>query len=1053
MYQRLASQLQKQLNSLVDQYDERLHIVPGYANLPESVRRDLERRVLQLVIECLKTNDDSQLIQYIRERAEQVLVHGFQPEWFQQAVIIPQKMLTPLTKTVEESNFIWSALGQAQATAWEIVARERRRLEQQAQESLARRNIQVQTSIEITQEIAAATDLDELFQRVVTLIKERFDYYHTQLFRLEPAQDAVMLITGYGDVGRKMLAAGHCLRLGQGIIGAAAATGHSVLVSDVTQSADWQPNPLLPDTQCELAVPIKLRDQVLGILDVQSDQVNALTEDDRLLLEGLCGPMASVMESTRLLERTETLYHLSSQLNAAQVYDDVLTALRQHTLLQECDLNISINLFDRPWVGADMPEWSIALARWSKLPMGAVSARYPLRAFSAAPTLLHPDEPTIISNVQNDPRLDAASRELYGKRFGAGSTIFLPLITAGKWIGYVNAIFSQPRTFDEEAVRMTTTAVEQASTVIESLYRLAELAHSEAQLLEALRVARLANWEYDVASDTFTFNDQFYALLRTTAEREGGYTMSSARYAQRFVHPEDAPLVGREVQLAIEATDPNFSRELDHRIIYADGQMGYFMVRFRIEKDAQGRTVRTRGANQDITERKQIERALIREQSLMRALMETVTDHIYFKDLQSRFLQTSQSQANAFGLSTSEEVKGKTDFDFFTEEHARPAFEDEQEIMRTGRSMTKEERETWPDRPDTWVLTTKFPLRDEVGNIIGTFGVSKDITERKQVEETLAAERNRLRTLIDSLPYYVYVKDRDSRFVINNAAHLRLLGAQSQEEVVGKRDADYFYSENSEQFYSDEQELMNIGQPLINQEQIVLEPLTGRKFWGLSTKVPLVDQDGEVTGFVGFTQDITERKQSEQRMEEALHEAERLYAAVSHEGWQAYRRTGSLEEGYLFDSTSIKSAEHVWEPEIAQALEQRALVTSQSEQRAVAVAPLSVRGEAIGALGVYDDPARPLSAEELDLIETVAEQVALALESARLFDQTQRDAEREHTINRVTSRIRNARSVDEVLSIAAQELRLATRASRSVVEILPVPDQPTSSGNGEGVKA
>jgi GAF domain-containing protein len=94
-----------------------------------------------------------------------------------------------------------------------------------------------------------------------------------------------------------------------------------------------------------------------------------------------------------------------------------------------------------------------------------------------------------------------------------------------------------------------------------------------------------------------------------------------------------------------------------------------------------------------------------------------------------------------------------------------------------------------------------------------------------------------------------------------------------------------------------------------------------------------------------------------------------------------------------------------------------------------------------------------LNQEDLDLIETVAEQVALALEGARLFDQTQRDAEREHTINRVTSRIRNARSVDEVLAVAAQELRLATRAARSVVEIMPATDQPARSGNGEGVKA
>ncbi len=484
---------------------------------------------------------------------------------------------------------------------------ERKWLEQRIQDSLEQRSNQVQVGIQVAQEIAAAHDLDELLLRVVTLIKERFAYYHTQIFRYEPAQDAVVLHVGYGDIGQKMVMAGHKLDLGQGVVGTAAATGHSLLATDVRQSPNWRPNPNLPDTQGELAVPIQLRDQVLGILDVQSDRANALTDEDRLLLEGLCGQIASAMESTRLLERTETLYNISSRLNAAQTYDDILTTLRQYTVLHQADLNISLNLFDRPWVDEAMPEWSIALCRWSALPTNAVSSRYPLKAFSAAPVLLRPDEPTIITDVQQDPRLDDAARELYAKRFGAGSTIFVPLVAAGEWIGYVNGIFRQPRTFSEEETRVLVAAVGQASTVIESLRRLDELTTSESQLSEALRTSRLANWEYDVAADTFTFNDRFYALLRTTAEREGGYTMPSAQYAQRFVHPEDAPFVGREVQLAIEATDPNFTRQLDHRIFYADGEMGYFSVRFQIEKDAQGRTVKTFGANQDITERKQVE--------------------------------------------------------------------------------------------------------------------------------------------------------------------------------------------------------------------------------------------------------------------------------------------------------------------------------------------------------------------------------------------------------------------------------------------------------------
>jgi PAS domain S-box-containing protein len=182
---------------------------------------------------------------------------------------------------------------------------ESRQLALQIQDSLARRAQQVQTSTEIAQEIAAAPALDELFVRVVTLIKERFDYYHAQIFRYEPAVDAFALVAGYGQAGEALLAAGHHLALDQGVVGASAATGQPVLAADVTQDPAWVPNPHLPDTQGELAVPIKWRDQVLGILDVQSDQAGALTEEDQILLEGLCGQIAIAIESTRLQQEME----------------------------------------------------------------------------------------------------------------------------------------------------------------------------------------------------------------------------------------------------------------------------------------------------------------------------------------------------------------------------------------------------------------------------------------------------------------------------------------------------------------------------------------------------------------------------------------------------------------------------------------------------------------------------------------------------------------------------------------------------------------------------
>lgn len=182
---------------------------------------------------------------------------------------------------------------------------ESRRLEQEIRELLDRRTRQVQTSTEIAQEIAAATELNELFRRVVTLVKDRFGYYHVQIFRHAPEQNALVMVEGYGATGEKMKAAGHSRRYGEGVVGTAAATGEPVLASDISQDPHWVPHPDLPDTEGELAVPIKLRDRVLGILDVQSDTAGALTEEDQVMLLGLAGQIASAIEGTRLRQEME----------------------------------------------------------------------------------------------------------------------------------------------------------------------------------------------------------------------------------------------------------------------------------------------------------------------------------------------------------------------------------------------------------------------------------------------------------------------------------------------------------------------------------------------------------------------------------------------------------------------------------------------------------------------------------------------------------------------------------------------------------------------------
>ncbi len=175
--------------------------------------------------------------------------------------------------------------------------------------------------------------------------------------------------------------------------------------------------------------------------------------------------------------------------------------------------------------------------------------------------------------------------------------------------------------------------------------------------------------------------------------------------------------------------------EVDEEYPSGDGKIRHLHVVKSPVFGPDGSIIGTQGMLFDVTGHKQAEAELSYERELLRSLLDYSPDPIYFKDAQSRFLRTSKNLAKFHGLKHAEDLVGKTDFDFFTEEHARPAFEDEQEILRTGRPIIgKVEKEVFKDGRESWALTSKMPLRDQDGRIIGTFGISKDITAIKEAE-------------------------------------------------------------------------------------------------------------------------------------------------------------------------------------------------------------------------------------------------------------------------------------------------------------------------------
>ncbi len=208
----------------------------------------------------------------------------------------------------DENNEVYGVLGTF------IDVTDRVSLQHDARVSLEKRSRQVALTTQVAREVANATDLNQLYEEVVNQVKEQFGYYHVQLLKYDPALDTVALIAGYGDAGKKMLEMNHAMPMGVGLIGTAADTGQSVLRPHIARDPNWKANPLLPNTKGEIAVPIVSKSAVLGVLDVQSDIAGALTADDQIMLEGLCGQIAIAIESTNLRQDLEAQVRELTQL-------------------------------------------------------------------------------------------------------------------------------------------------------------------------------------------------------------------------------------------------------------------------------------------------------------------------------------------------------------------------------------------------------------------------------------------------------------------------------------------------------------------------------------------------------------------------------------------------------------------------------------------------------------------------------------------------------------------------------------------------------------------
>ncbi|HBY09048.1 MAG TPA: hypothetical protein DEH22_15185 [Chloroflexi bacterium] len=947
-------------------------------------------------------------------------------------------------------------------TIWRDIS-VRKRLQQETENIMERRGYQVQISTEIAQEIVEVSEISELYEKIVSLTKERLGYYHTQLLQYQPTQDAVVLVTGYGEIGHQMQAQGHHMPMGSGLIGTAAATGETIMRPTLADDPDWQPNPLLPDTKGEIAVPIKLGDEILGVLDVQSDRAGALSDDDRLLLEGLCGQIAVAMEQTRLREEMEErldeinrLYRAMSRegwesfrqsgdlpsgfqydqtgvhpLSGGQIFtetfanmpmtipgggtigsleiaedpekplspedkafiqqisEQVALALESARLFEQTQSSLaetqSLYRFNQAISGqTELEDIYQAVARmicdemgfsgsWIALyepdnqvlrgvtginiPEDRLKASLPIEQATPATLAAKLRQSIIVNDPQNDAYLADLPMEM---RATMGKAISIPIKSGEKLRGVIAASRPENGTdIGEREERMLQVignqlaiAIERTQLFEQTQAALAAIQESEAQLSEALEIARLGNFEYDVENDLFTFNDHFYSIFHTTVQEIGSYKMSSGDYAQKFVYSDDLPMVGDEIGKALSSTERFYTTNLEHRIKYADGGVGYISVNVNVERDENGRITRYYGANQDITERKLAEEAVRQAQERAQTILETVTLPMVITRLADGLLTFANPPAAEITGVPLEELVDSPAPDFYANPEERTAFVGELSTKGFVNNMQVLLKRS--NQSTFWSLLSArtFTYQGEP-SILTTI---TDISERIAAQEATAKRAAELATV---------------------AQIGTTISTILQEE------------------------------PLL--ETVVLQ--TRERFDLYHCHIFLADQS---------------------------HQTLHIKAC----GWEAgSSHTGTHGDTLIHidqEKSLVAQAARSQEPVIVNDvlnnpnwLPNELLPNTRSEM----AIPLIAGNNLFGILDVQSNEINHFTQEDVSIMTTLASQVSVALQNARTYAQTQQQAENEAMINLISQRIQSTTSVENALQVAIRELGRALGAKRTNIQL------------------
>jgi len=387
-------------------------------------------------------------------------------------------------------------------------------------------------------------------------------------------------------------------------------------------------------------------------------------------------------------------------------------------------------------------------------------------------------------------------------------------------------------------------------------------------------------WKWDLKKDVFNLGQSFWKSLQ---ENYPDHFAASDKAKDYFIHTA-LETVKDTIQRATALTDnSHFSISTEHQL---KDPVQSFSLKWTGEVFSSGELERKPfqiiGKVSWTYRENTLSLQMPNNPEYYQQMMDNLPDSVFFKDMNSRFIAINEICAEKFGLNDPSDAVGKTDFDFFNLSHAQQAFEDEQEIIKTGEPIIhKTEKESYQDHDTepTWASTSKLPLYNRDGVITGTYGISTDITKQKKNQIQNERLKSQLLSVFDSNPNMLFVKDRSGKYVLVNEAKADFHDLD-KEEIIGKTDFELGVNEDSARTFleTDQQVIDNNESVFIPEDPVELQ--NGQTTWYQTIKVPFQLLHSDKRAALSVVMDITEHKKREEKLNKTLelvsHQNQRL---------------------------------------------------------------------------------------------------------------------------------------------------------------------------------